>query len=939
MNGLIFAPGNRVVIRDAEWLVKNVSHTAGNTCILDVVGLSEIVQDTQRKFAVHLEKGITILDPKDTEFTPDHSPGYHDTLLFMESMLRRRTPKDEKIYIGNKAAIDLVPYQVEPAVKALKQYRQRILIADAVGLGKTIECGILLSELIKRGRGKRILVLAVKSMLTQFQKEMWTRFTIPLVRLDSQGIQRVKQHIPAGHNPFLYFDNSIISIDTLKREAEYRHYLEHAWWDIIVIDEAHNVAERGSNSMRSKLAKLISSRSDTLIMLSATPHDGKKESFASLMNMLDPTAIADPSNYGPEDIRGLFIRRFKKDIKHQVTRQFRDRVITQHAAPAGNLEEHAYQLLVDLQFRKIDSRARAGTMLFKTVLEKSLFSSPSACIKTCENRINRLEQENIAEYIDDIRQLEQFAAAVKEITAEHFSKYQFLVSFLKENKWNWNRKDPSDRLVIFTERIETMRFLFHHLKEDLGLKDKEIGMLYGSMSDLDIQQVVEQFGNAQEPIRVLIASDVASEGINLHYQCHRMIHFDIPWSLMVFQQRNGRIDRYGQQKDPLIHYLLTESDHIKIRGDMRILQLLIEKDQQVHESIGDPSEFSGKYTIEDEELLTAAAVESATGEQVLTHAFNEAQHDPMAELLGILSEKQEEVLDPMGNQHSFFSKDYDYVKAAVRHLQTRQSWNVEFDEDGHTILLDRLSALSVLEKSLPREVVPQSHEQYILTDHVEQVMDEMERCRQEETAWPRVMLLWNQNPLVSWITDRMITLFGRNQAPLITIPQYSGKNETILLISGMISNRKGQAVVEDWFAVVFRDSVFYQVISLETFMKRTGMGLREIPNPRTPVAQDEIRFLVPEALRQGRSHLSNLRDQFIKCINPQLVEQYEQLKVLKHRQLKVVQESERSRSRREARERSIERVFDDYQQWIDSTLRCADDPYLRILCAVREGRL
>ena len=938
MDSLMFAPGNRVVIRDAEWLVKDISHTAGNTCILDVVGLSEIVQDTQRKFAVHLEKGITLLDPKDTEFTSDESPGYRDTVLFLESLLRRRTPKDEKIYIGDKAAIDLVPYQVEPAVKALKQYRQRILIADAVGLGKTIECGILLSELIKRGRGKRILVLAVKSMLTQFQKEMWTRFTIPLVRLDSQGIQRVKQHIPAGHNPFLYFDTSIISIDTLKREAEYRHYLEHAWWDIIVIDEAHNVAERGSNSMRSKLAKLISSRSDTLIMLSATPHDGKKESFASLMNMLDPTAIADPSNYGPEDIRGLFIRRFKKDIKHQVTRQFRDRVITQHAAPAGSREEHAYQLLVELQFRKIDSRERTGTMLFKTVLEKSLFSSPAACIRTCENRIHRLKQENLAEYIDDIGQLERFMDAVKEISSEHFSKYQFLLSFLKENTWNWDRKNPSDRLVIFTERIETLKYLYHYLKEDLGLKDKEIGMLYGSMSDLDIQQVVEQFGNAQEPIRVLVASDVASEGINLHYQCHRMIHFDIPWSLMVFQQRNGRIDRYGQQKDPLIHYLLTESEHPRIRGDMRVLQLLIEKDQQVHESIGDPSEFSGKYTIEDEELLTAQAVESAAGEQVLNQAFIEAQHDPMAELLGILSEEQEEILDPMGNQHSFFSRDYDYVKAAVRHLQTRQSWGVEFDEDGHTILLDT-GDLSVLEKSLPREVVPQSHEQYILTDNVEQVMDEMERCRQEETAWPRVMLLWNQNPLVNWITDRMITLFGRNQAPLITVPQYSGKNETILLISGMIPNRKGQAVVEDWFAVVFRDSVFYQVISLEIFMKQTGIGMREIPNPRTPVSQDEIRSLVPEALRQGRTHMSNLRDQFVTRVNPQLVEQYEQLKVLKNRQLQVLQESERSRSRREAKERSIERVFDEYQQWINSTLRCADDPYLRILCAVREDRL
>ena len=109
--------------------------------------------------------------------------------------------------------------------------------------------------------------------------------------------------------------------------AEYRTYLERSYWDIIVIDEAHNVAERGTNSMRSKLAKLLSSRSDTLIMLSATPHDGKPKSFASLMNMLNPTAIANPEDYGPEDIKGLFIRRFKKDIKDQVATSFQERTI------------------------------------------------------------------------------------------------------------------------------------------------------------------------------------------------------------------------------------------------------------------------------------------------------------------------------------------------------------------------------------------------------------------------------------------------------------------------------------------------------------------------------------------------------------------------------------------------------------------------------------
>jgi superfamily II DNA or RNA helicase len=137
-------------------------------------------------------------------------------------------------------------------------------------------------------------VVTQKSMLTQFQKEFWNRFTIPLVRLDSVGLARVRSRIPPNHNPFYYYDRTIISVDTLKGDLEYRTYLEKAQWDIILIDECHNVADRGTGSQRARLAKLLASRSDTLIMLSATPHDGRARSFASLVNMWAPPPSPTP---------------------------------------------------------------------------------------------------------------------------------------------------------------------------------------------------------------------------------------------------------------------------------------------------------------------------------------------------------------------------------------------------------------------------------------------------------------------------------------------------------------------------------------------------------------------------------------------------------------------------------------------------------------------
>ena len=671
-----FAPGMRTIIRDEEWMVKKIETNSLGNKALYCVGISPLVKDKEAIFLTDLEE-IQIVNPAEVKLVPDHSARFRRSLLYLESQWRQKIPTDANIHIGYKAAMDPMPYQLDPAKLSLQRPRQRILIADTVGLGKTLEAGILMSELIARGKGKRILVVTVKSMMTQFQKEMWNRFTIPLVRLDSNRIQKIRASLPSNYNPFFYYDKTIVSIDTLKRDVEYRTHLENAYWDIIVIDEAQNVADRGDHqAQRSRLAKLLADRSDTMIMLSATPHDGRAKSFASLMNMLDPTAIANPEEYTPEDIKGLCIRRFKKDVKDQVSGAFLERTVHLERCHASAREEYAYEIFSDMELQMDVGRERGSSHLFKTSLEKSLFSSPAACIKSIDARLSKLNKKYGFGDIKDIGKLESLRDALQRIKPQDFSRYQKLLELLRSPEYGWDSNATDDRLVIFTERIETMKYLAEHLREDLTIPANAIQEISGGMSDAQQQEIVENFGRTESPIRVLVASDVASEGLNLHYLSHRMIHFDIPWSLMVFQQRNGRIDRYGQQKRPDIRYMMIESNNPRIKGDMRIIEILITKEEQALKNIGDPALLLGKFSIEDEELVVSDAIENGSDAAAFSETLDsgEAEFDPFEALMAASADTSEPA--KVKNDETLFS-DADYLYLAMSYFNQSESHPVE----------------------------------------------------------------------------------------------------------------------------------------------------------------------------------------------------------------------------------------------------------------------
>ena len=815
-----YAPGMRIIVRGEEWMVKKVDTNSLGNQTLHVIGISQLVKDYDSMFLVDIENNIEIVNPAKVTLIPDDSAFFRKSKVYIESQWREKIPTDNKIHIGDKAAMDLMPYQLEPAQMALNKTRQRILIADTVGLGKTLEAGILMSELIARGKGKRILVVTVKSMMTQFQKEMWNRFTIPLVRLDSAKIQSVRAKLPSNYNPFFYYDKTIISIDTLKNDLDYRTHLEHAWWDIIVIDEAHNVAKRGDrSSQRSKLASLLANRSDTLIMLTATPHDGKGQSVASLMNMLDPTAIADEEHYTKDDIQGLLIRRFKKDIQDQVSGSFKERKITIERCSASAREEYAYDIFAEMQLQMDQSQANGKGILFKTSLEKSLFSSPVACIKSIEARIKKLEKKYTETEMPDITRLKELKSALEMITPSDFSRYTKLLELLRSIEYGWTPAKNNDRLVIFTERIETMKYLAENLKRDMKLADNQLEVMYGGMSDKELQRIVDEFGRAESPIRVIVASDVASEGINLHYLSHRLIHFDIPWSLMVFQQRNGRIDRYGQHEQPDIRYMLIDSENPKIKGDARIMEILVQKEEQALKNIGDPAMLFGKFNQEEEEEETAKAIENGVGEAFADQLdAGEEEFDPLELLMGLGEEDTVKI--EYSDEETLFS-DLDYVKNAldvftdteeIKYADLTATQGVEIK------LTDNVK--KKISKLMPPEAMPSDDYLRLSPDKV-YCMKDMSRCMQNElaeTAWPATQYLWKLHPIFNWIEDKAGVFYKRNEIPVLGLSNGLRANEIVYIIAGTIPNRKSTTVVDEWFGVYYKDNKFVQIFTMSEVM-------------------------------------------------------------------------------------------------------------------------
>ncbi|WP_455269283.1 SNF2-related protein [Rhizobium herbae] len=962
-------PGSVIRLRSTNWKVQSFERRFDGSVVV-CRALSGIAKGKTSHFLLQVEKDLTILDPATVEIVYDQSPGFIDTKLFLEASFRHTpTTSREPLTLG-KAAIDDLSFQHVPVRAALKQDRVRLLIADDVGLGKTLEAGLITSELILRGRANRILVVTTRSMLKQFQKEFWTRFSIPLSRLDSAAIRRMRNQIPAHYNVFDQFDRAIVSIDTLKRDSQIRAALEQSNWDLVIIDEAHNAARRaktkGDQSLRARLAKLLSRRADSLLLLTATPHDGSQESFASLIEMLDPTRIPAAKDLRRDDIEDLVIRRFRSspEVIEAIGKIVPKRKLNSRHFPLSTAEELVYQQIADLQLDMDAEKPKIRAIdLFRTTLAKAIFSSPAACLETVGRRLAAMRAGTAGGSTADRDKLENLASSLRKIDEAEFSKYQNLLAMLKEMKWTG--MDKRDRLVIFSERIRTVSWLEERLKADLGLSDDMVGRIDGGSIDADenTQKVLEDFGQENKPIRILIASDMASEGLNLHFQSHRLIHFDLPWSLLRFQQRNGRIDRYGQDRPPQIYYFVGASSHPKVR-DMWVLEKLVVKDEAAQLGVGDPAVFLAQGDADLEEEVVAKAVASGLGadafEAEMDRRAAEAQadlsfDDEFDALFGDYTGVAAEPAEPAcaQDQPRLFQDTFSYVSAMLRRLHERHDGLLS---DAPTI--DHTNGMiqfalpedmtsdgglgysrkgEVDEKYMPAEAV---HGSRIRLTNKKPVIDTaIEHARRDERAWPAVQFLWDGHTILSWFSDRSEIFFPDHSSPLCILP--GGRlepSEICVVLHGAIPNEVGSPVVDLWGVASIRDGMFHAIENVASFIKRARLG-EKIPNANIQADTAAIQEQMKIAVDAFQSHLVNVRREREAEIEHSLDETLTRLGALRSRfvdQIELdmgVAESDVSPAilkrrlvQKDNRRRDVEEMFSDWTAWFQRNRTMVKDP-------------
>jgi hypothetical protein len=435
-----------------------------------------------------------------------------------------------------------------------------------------------------------------------------------------------------------------------------------------------------------------------------------------------------------------------------------------------------------------------------------------------------------------------------------------------------------------------------------------------------------------------------------------LVHFDLPWSLMIFQQRNGRVDRYGQKKPPRIVYLFTNTSVAsveQIKGDLRILEILQKKDEQANKNLGDPMSFLRVFDPDKEAAKVAEEMAAGTNPQDFEQKLDQAaapdqQADGGDWLMNLFSGGDQQTgnaTDPVAKAVSFFQSDYDFALTALKTLSRLQPLaQYQADDKARAIHVTAPFGLQErLKTNLPLEVRdPDSS--YTLCADRHLVMAAIEAARQagaDEATWPAMHYLWPQHPIIEWLSERVLAAFGRHAAPVIRCARLS--TGPAFVMKGLVPNRKGQPLLAEW-RVATHGKDGWMLEPFPDFVARAGLKAGALPNPGTVPAIEELKLKaqLPNAVAAMRKYMVTQQKLFATSMSERLAEtldalarlQARQLKQLEQRLVQSKQAKQLNHDKRERRANEIRKVFDEYRQWVEDSMSTEPQPFIQVLAAV-----
>lgn len=664
-------PGQAVVVRNRPGVVEDVTASPSSaegkfhyTTVRYIDGWRHPERD---RLLWEREPAAQVIDRlawPDIENRRPDAPDYFDAFLdanrwsATNKMARSEgeNERDVNLVAPWYNAIQIEDYQLYPLLKALLMPRVNLLLADDVGLGKTIEAGLIMSELLIRRRIRRVLIVCPASLQKQWQEEMRDKFHLDFTLVDRNRTFELKREMGMDSNPWSTYPRIVTSQDYLRQQDVLASFdaatqtlarnKTQLPWDLLIVDEAHNFAPRqyGDESDRCKMLREISQQFEHRLFLTATPHDGYTLSFTGLLKMLDPVRFSQTQQMSEKEHqqkKTVMIRRLKSDLlKEGKGRRFARRMPPQALELDLTDEEAAlYAALRNYRTSAAEVLKREGPQeqhighFLTSLLTKRLLSSSYAFACTWWQHIEGLEHGEVStEQVDHARQRAEteldddeekeqrqqdaarqgggwFTRYSRELEAEQRAvgraltqlgwtpdsvdgelderdqmpgdaKWERLSQWIDDNLTEDGELRDDERLIIFTEYKHTLDYVMTRLQQR-GIVSPQVEALFGGASTARREQVKQAFNDPQSPLRILVATDTAAEGINLQTSCRYVIHYEIPWNPMRLEQRNGRVDRHGQARDVYVHHFTSAEE-----ADLRFLSRVVNKVEQVREDLG-----------------------------------------------------------------------------------------------------------------------------------------------------------------------------------------------------------------------------------------------------------------------------------------------------------------------------------------------------------------